>query len=164
MGQYTNLDVFALVGKAPLPEQRKDDTTALRLSVALNNIGGVHRLGTDEIHISKNYEEDSLRGRNGLQYIYRSIAYGPFLAMKYKSPELININQFHPDQTLDSLRGRRGIIRFVTFHNHLRHADARILLWDCDHLYQSRDFSQMHHLISVEFWELSGQYLLPSQV
>lgn len=147
-----------MVGAAPLPQNRKEDTTALRLSVSLNRLGGAHRLGTDEIHINKNYDTDSVRGQDGQQYIYRPLAYGPFLAMKYKSPELIRVNEFNPEKTLDSIKGRQGIIRFVTFRNHERHADARILLWDCDRLYDSRDMSHMHHLISVEFWELPGKF------
>lgn len=151
--------MFALIGTPPTREDRHEaaDTTALRLSLALNRLGGAHRLGTDEIHINKNYETDSLRGRDGQQYIYRTTAYGPFLAMKYKSPQLIPINLLEPDKTYDSIRGHRGILRFVTFHNGARRSDARILLWDCDRLYQSRDFRQMHHLISVEFWELNGE-------
>lgn len=157
LGKYTNLDIYALIGSAPPHNQRHEDTTALRLSLALNKLGGQHRLGTDEIHISKNYKTDSLRGRDGLQYIFRTTAYGPFLAMKYKSPELIRINLTEPDRTYDSIMGRRGIIRFVTFHNGARHADARILLWDCDRPYQSRDFGHMHHLISIEFWDLPGE-------
>lgn len=147
-----------MVGAAPLPQQHKEDTTALRLSLALNKLGGAHRLGTDEVHITKNYATDSVRGLDGLQYIYRPLAFGPFLAMKYKSPELIRVNEFNPEKTLDGIKGRQGIIRFVTFHSHTRHADARILLWDCDHLYNSRDMSHIHHLISVEFWELPGTY------
>lgn len=156
-GRYTNFEIFALIGKAPLPQEHKEDTTALRLSVAFNKIGGPHRLGTDEIHITKHYPHDSVLGRDGQQYIFRSVAYGPFLAMKYNSPQLIRTVPGNSSLEEKALKGRRGIVRFVTFHKNNRHADARIALWDCDHPFETRELTKMHHLISVEFWELPGK-------
>lgn len=156
---YSNLEIFAIIGKAPLPAEHKEDTTALRMSLAFNRLGGYHRLGTDEIHISKNHEHDSVQGRDGQQYIYRTTAYGPFLAMKYKSPQLIRIDPLDPKKPERTITGRQGIVRFVTFHNKNKHADARIALWNCDHLHDIRELSKMHHLISVEFWELPGKYI-----
>lgn len=158
-GKYSNIDVFALIGKAPLPQEHKEDTSALRMSLAFNKLGGSHRLGTDEIHITKNHERDSVQGRDGQQYIYRTIAYGPFLAMKYKSPQLIRTNPLDPGLPERIIEGKQGIVRFVTFHKISKHADARIALWDCDHLFQMRELGKMHHLISVEFWELPGTSL-----
>lgn len=153
-GKYTNLELFLRLGKAPLPDEDKEDTSALRLSFALNKLGGSHRLGTDEIHISKTFDNDSVKGKDGQQYIYRTMAFGPFLAMKYKSPELIRTDPLDPDLPKRTLKGKRGIVRFVAFYNKNKHADARIALWDCDHVFEARNLGKMHHLISVEFWEL----------
>lgn len=156
-GRYANLEIFAIIGKAPLPQGHKEDTSALRLSLAFNKIGGIHRLGTKEIHITKNREHDSVLGRDGQQYLYRTIAYGPFLAMKYKSPQLIRTNPIDPGLPERTIKGRQGIVRFVTFHKNDKHADARIALWDCDHMYKSPELRNMHHLISVEFWDVPGK-------
>ncbi|XP_067938042.1 uncharacterized protein [Watersipora subatra] len=155
-GQYTNLEIFAIVGKAPLPQERKEDTSALRLSLAFNRLGGEHSLGATEIHISKNHEHDSVMGRDGQQYIYRTIAYGPFLAMKYGSPELIRTDPLKPGLAEKTIKDRRGIVRYVLFHKSSKLADARIGLWDCDQLLNMRQLNHIHHLISVEFWELPG--------
>lgn len=153
------MDIFAIIGKAPLPQERREDTSALRMSLAFNRLGGPHRLGTDEIHITKSYDRDSVPGRDGQQYLSRTIAYGPFLAMKYKSPQLIRTTPLDPGLPERTIRGRRGIVRFVTFHKVSKHADARIALWECNHLFEMRELSKLHHLISVEFWELSGEQI-----
>jgi len=163
-GDYNNIDIYALIGQAPLPELKKEDTSALRLSIALNKLGGAHRLGTDEFHITRNHDKDSVRGRDGQQYLFRTIAYGPLLAMKYKSPELYQPKPMEREHVLDNLQGRRGIVRMVTFHQELKKADARILLWDCDSFYESRDWVHIHHLISVEFWPLPGEKMFCAMV
>lgn len=77
--------------------------------------------------------------------------------MKYKSPQLIRIDPLDPGLVERSINGRQGIVRYVIFYNNNKHADARIALWDCDHLYEMRELSHIHHLISVEFWELPGE-------
>lgn len=78
------------------------DTSALRLSSALNKIGGVHSLGKELIKLSK-YGRDSVSGQDGLQYIYHPIAYGPYLADKYGYP---NVSKLHDQDPLDTKKVR----------------------------------------------------------
>lgn len=74
------------------------DTSALRLSSALNKIGGAHSLGKELIKLSK-YGRDSVMGRDGLQYIYHPIAYGPYLADKYGYPNVSKLHELDPLDT-----------------------------------------------------------------
>lgn len=71
------------------------DTSALRLSVALNKMGGPHSLGRELIRLSK-YGRDSVSGRNSMQYIYHPIAYGPYLADKYGYPTVSKLHESDP--------------------------------------------------------------------
>lgn len=156
-GQYRNQDVYGAIGQSAVDvAAQRQDSSGLRLSLALNRLSGLHRLGMDTLTISK-HDTDSVRGNDNLQYIYRTRAFGPLLAMKYHSPELIYRT---PSTTIESirnkLRGRQGIVRIVTFHNEHKSFDTRISLWDCERFYQARDYLLMHHIVSVEFWQLPG--------
>jgi hypothetical protein len=58
----------------------------------VNKVGGEHSLGKDLIHLSRN-GIDSVSGKDGHQYIYHPIAYGPFLADKYGYPSISKLHQ-----------------------------------------------------------------------
>ena len=83
-GPYRNHPLIQLIGMDPTeaePLLLRHDTSALRLSVALNRIGGVHSLGKQLIRLSK-FGHDSVAGADGLEYLFHPIAYGPYLADK----------------------------------------------------------------------------------
>ncbi|KAF6021848.1 hypothetical protein EB796_019845 [Bugula neritina] len=155
-GAYGDELIQFIVGDANYPNPNLADTSALRLSVAFNKLGGEHSMGTKPIEISKGKSADSISGFDNLQYIFRTTAFGPYLAQKYKSPELYFTNKFSLKEILEKLHRKRGIIRILTFRSHGNRVDARIALWDCDKPFKSRYFFNLHHKISIEFWELSG--------
>ena len=70
----------------------------IRFSVALDRIGDMHSLGTELIRLSK-FGRDSVTGRDGLQYMYHPIAYGPYLADKYGYPTVSKLHQLDPLDT-----------------------------------------------------------------
>ncbi|XP_022341004.2 uncharacterized protein LOC111135332 [Crassostrea virginica] len=128
------------------------DTSALRLSYALNRIGGPHSLGRSLIRLSK-FGEDSVSGKDGLQYIYHPIAYGPFLADKYGYPSVSKLHQMDPIHTKKNFWGKQGILRVTTYTQHSNLPVGHVALWDCNKFFQSKDWISMHSLITVEFWE-----------
>lgn len=133
-------------------EKLLHDSSALRLSYALNKIGEPHSLGTSLIRLSK-FGEDSVVGRNGLQYIYHPIAYGPFLADKYGYPSISKLHQKDPIHTKKNFWGKQGILRVITYTQHSNLPVGHVALWDCNKFFQSKDWIAMHSLITVEFWE-----------
>lgn len=156
-GLYSKHEIYTLIGASPpSPALSNCDTSALRLSITLNRLDSQHKLGTAEILISKTHS-DSITGSDSLQYIYTSTSYGPFLARKYRSPEIYftKTADFDPHAVLRNIDGRQGIIRIVTFHRKDKTSDARIMLWDRHTFHQAGDLSRMHHIISIEFWELT---------
>ena len=66
--------------------------------MAFNKISGLHSLGKDLIRLSK-FGRDSVSGKDGLQYLYHPIAYGPYLADKYGYPNVSKLHQFDPQET-----------------------------------------------------------------
>lgn len=139
-------------------EKLLHDSSALRLSYALNKIGEPHSLGTSLIRLSK-FGEDSVVGRNGLQYIYHPIAYGPFLADKYGYPSISKLHQKDPIHTKKNFWGKQGILRVITYTQHSNLPVGHVALWDCNKFFQSKDWIAMHSLITVEFWESPGELL-----
>jgi hypothetical protein len=97
----------------------------------------------------------SIMGRDGQQYIFQNTAFGPFIAGKYGNPHLEKPNKKDSQLTMEPFVGKQGIIRFVSYH--ADHPGGHIALWDCDHFFQSPDWSNEHHMISVEFWETPGE-------
>ena len=132
------------------------DTSALRLSFALNKIGGTHSLGTQLIRLSK-YGRDSVPGKDGRQYIYHPIAYGPYLADKYGYPTISKLHQMDAADTKKNFWGKQGILRVITYTRKLNRPKGHVALWDCDHFHQAKDWIVDHGLITVEFWESPGK-------
>lgn len=128
------------------------DTSALRLSYSFNKVGGVHSLGKNLIHLSRN-GIDSVTGRDGLQYIYHPIAYGPFLADKYGYPSITKLHQLDPISTKKNFWGKQGILRVITYRKIKNLPVGHVALWDCDHFHETKDWISGHSLITVEFWE-----------
>ncbi|XP_041370963.1 uncharacterized protein LOC121384573 [Gigantopelta aegis] len=128
------------------------DTSALRLSFALNKIGGAHSLGTQLIRLSK-YGRDSVSGKDGRQYIYHPIAYGPYLADKYGYPSISKLHQMDAANTKKNFWGKQGILRVITYTKKLNRPKGHVALWDCDHFHEAKDWIVDHGLITVEFWE-----------
>lgn len=130
------------------------DTSALRLSAALNKIGGSHSLGRELIRLSK-YGRDSVSGRDGLQYIYHPIAYGPFLADKYGYPTVSKLHQQDALNTKMNFWGQQGLLRIITYKHKDHMPKGHVALWDCNHFHQAKDWiakADGHSLITVEFW------------
>jgi hypothetical protein len=153
-GIVRNHRLLRLIGCRP--DKLLHDTSALRLSYALNKIGGVHSLGKNLIRLSK-FGEDSVVGKDGLQYIYHPIAYGPFLADKYGYPSVSKLHQMDPVHTKKNFWGKQGILRVITYTQHSNLPIGHVALWDCNGFFQSKDWIAMHSLITVEFWESPGK-------
>ena len=99
---------------------------------------------------------DSITGKDGMEYIFKNIAVGPFLAAKYGNPEYVKLDKSR-DQSSDVMSGfrhRQGIVRLVNYNHH--HPAGHVGLWDCDHFVESRDWTHDTQLIGVEFWETPG--------
>ena len=134
------------------------DTSALRLSHTLNKIGGVHSLGKTMIHLSK-YGQDSLRGSDSLQLIFLPISFGPFLADKYRFPNISKLHEQDPLVTKHNFWKKQGILRVITYTRASNQPKGHVALWDCNHFHQSKDWIAGHTLLTVEFWESPGKWL-----
>ena len=152
-GQYHDTDITQQIMKHET-SKKFTNTAALRMSIVLNKIGGHHQIGAKTIHLSK-HGNDSFPGADGLQYIFRNTAFGPFLASRYGNPWIAKPNKAEHSKTMLPFVGKQGIVRLVSYHR--RHLGGHIGLWDCNHFYQSRDWTEETHIISVEFWETSGR-------
>ncbi|KAK3094548.1 hypothetical protein FSP39_003172 [Pinctada imbricata] len=128
------------------------DTSALRLSFALNKIGGEYSIGTTPIHLSK-HGKDSVQDRDGLQYLYNPIAFGPYFADKYGYPNVSVLHQKDPIATKKRFWGKQGVMEIITYTKKGNFPKGHIALWDCDHIHQAKDWISKHTLITVEFWE-----------
>ncbi|KAK3095535.1 hypothetical protein FSP39_015826 [Pinctada imbricata] len=149
-GQFRNKQLVQMIGCSK--EHLQHDTSALRLSYALNKVGSEHSLGKELIRLSR-LGEDSVAGRDGLQYLYHPIAYGPFLADKYGYPSISKPHQKDPVNTEKNFRGKQGILRVITYTKHSNLPKGHVALWDCNRFHQSKDWIAGHTLITVEFWE-----------
>ena len=99
-----------------------------------------------------------MAGKDGLQYLYHPIAYGPFLADKYGYPSISKLHQQDPISTKKNFWGRQGILRVITYTKHNSNLPkGHVALWDCNHFHQSKDWIAGHTLITVEFWESPGE-------
>lgn len=132
------------------------DTSALRLSYAFNKVGGEHSLGKQLIRLSK-YGQDSVQGKQGMQFIFHPIAYGPYMADKYGYPSVSKVHETDPLDTMKSFYGKQGILRVLTYTKQGNIPNGHVALWDCTHFHQTKDWITKHTLISVEFWESPGQ-------
>ena len=154
-GKLRNHNVIRLIGCSR--DHLLHDTSALRLSYAFNKVGGEHSLGRELIRLSK-FGEDSVAGKDGLQYLYHPIAYGPFLADKYGYPSISKLHQQDPISTKKNFWGKQGILRVITYTKHNSNLPkGHVALWDCNHFHQSKDWIAGHTLITVEFWESPGE-------
>ncbi|XP_060565055.1 uncharacterized protein LOC132724238 [Ruditapes philippinarum] len=151
-GSCRNHEIIALLGIEDRESMLLHDTTALRLSYTLNKIGNQHSLGNDVIRLSKN-GTDSVSGKDGLQYIFHPLAFGPYLADKYGYPTVTKMHLFDSVKTKASFSNKQGIMRIITYTQHDNKPKGHLVLWDCNGVYQSRDFFYGHTLLSVEFWE-----------
>lgn len=156
-GSYRNHELITQLGLRDTGSLLIHDTSALRLSHTLNLIGGAHSLGTTPIRFSK-FGHDSVEGNNGLQYLFLPIAFGPYLADKYGYPNITKLHWTDPIQTKHSFWGKQGILRVITYTNHGNEPKGHVALWDCNHFYQSKDWTSEKTLLTVEFWESPGRY------
>lgn len=151
-GNYRNHDIVSLLGIGDSAHLLLHDTTALRLSYVLNKIGNQHSIGHDVIRLSQ-YGTDSVPDKNGVQYIFHPLAFGPFLADKYGYPSVTKMHLFDPVKTKEAFRNKQGIMRVITYTQKDNEPKGHIALWDCSGFYKARDFFYGHTLLSVEFWE-----------
>lgn len=134
------------------------DTSALRLSFTFNKIGGQHSLGTKLVQLST-HGQDSVKGKDNLQYIYHPIAYGPYLADKYGYPNVSKLHSQDPLGVEHKFWGKQGIVRVITYrHVRTNIPHGHIALWDCDHFHQAKDWIIGSDLITVEFWQSPGEF------
>ncbi|KAK2166457.1 hypothetical protein LSH36_39g16059 [Paralvinella palmiformis] len=160
-GKYHNQDLAEMIGgNHTNPIRYLHNTSPLRLSVALNRYGGRHAIGSEPITVEGDVIA-SFIGRDGQQYIYQNTAFGPFLAGKYGNPLLEKPNKKDPSLLMATFTGKQGIVRLVSYHHD--HPGGHIALWDCDHFFQSPDWTSEHHMISVEFWETPDSYCAPKR-
>lgn len=153
-GRYHNHHLVDMIGMDPAEANPLllHDTSALRLSYALNRIGGAHSLGRQLIRLSK-FGHDSVAGVDGLEYIFHPIAYGPYLADKYGYPSVSKLHALDPVSTKQNFWGRQGILRVITYTKKRNLPKGHVALWDCNHFHQSQDWIAGHTLLTVEFWE-----------
>ncbi|KAL4231053.1 hypothetical protein ACF0H5_008636 [Mactra antiquata] len=151
-GEYRNHELEETIGINDNSNLLLHDTSALRLSYSLNNIGGNHSLGTELIRLSK-FGHDSIEGKNKMQYIFLPISFGPYLADKYGYPNISKLHQLDPVQTKHAFWGKQGILRVITYTVHGNQPKGHVALWDCYHFYQSKDWIAENNLVTVEFWE-----------
>lgn len=156
-GQYRNKDIISLLQIEDSANLLLHDTTALRMSYTLNRIGQQHSLGTKVIRLSRN-GTDSISGKDGVQYIFHPLAYGPYLADKYGYPSVTKMHLFDPVKTKEVFKNKQGIMRVITYTQKDNEPKGHVVLWDCKDFYQSRDFFYGHTLLSVEFWESPGMF------
>ncbi|XP_021371920.1 uncharacterized protein LOC110462319 [Mizuhopecten yessoensis] len=150
-GQFTHSDILHSVGVVHhigFPH----DTSAIRLSSVLNKLGPPHSLGRSPIKLSGRFG-DSFVGRNGLQYIYHAIAFGPYLADKYGEPDLSVLHQVNAVNMKKKYWGKQGILQIITYSNTGGKPKGHIALWDCYHLHESNDWIEKNRLVTAAFWE-----------
>lgn len=152
-GRYHNHHLLSMIGlSAQDSTLLLHDTSAMRLSYALNRVGGKHSLGRQLIRLSK-FGHDSVSGADGLEYIFHPIAYGPYLADKYGYPSVSKLHAQDPVSTKEKFWGRQGILRVITYTKRNNLPKGHVALWDCNHFHQSQDWVAGHSLLTVEFWE-----------
>lgn len=151
-GNFRNHHLLHMLGLQQNSKLLLHDTSALRLSFALNRIGGVHSLGRTMIHLSK-YGQDSLTGKDHLQLIFLPISFGPYLADKYGFPNISKLHVQDPLVTKHNFWKKQGILRVITYTKSSNQPKGHVALWDCDHFHQSKDWIAGHSLLTVEFWE-----------
>lgn len=151
-GQYRNHELYNVIGISKNNNLLLHDTSALRLSYCLNQIGGDHSLGKEMIRFSR-FGHDSIQGKDEMQYIFLPISYGPYLADKYGYPNISKLHQINPAQTKHTFWGKQGILRVITYTNHGNEPKGHVALWDCYHFHQSKDWISGNSLLTVEFWE-----------
>ncbi|KAL8622599.1 hypothetical protein ACOMHN_009233 [Nucella lapillus] len=152
-GRYHNHHLLSMIGlSAGDSTLLLHDTSAMRLSYALNRVGGRHSLGKQLIRLSK-FGHDSVSGADGLEYIFHPIAYGPYLADKYGYPSVSKLHAQDPVSTKKNFWGRQGILRVITYTKRKNLPKGHVALWDCNHFHQSRDWVAGHSLLTVEFWQ-----------
>ncbi len=153
-GRFRDSDIFVIIG-GQSHDLHTHNTASLRMSLMFNRIGGNHSIGTEPFLLSKR-GRDSVKGKDGAEYIYRNTAFGPFLASRYGNPLVAKPNKEDHTQTMNPFQGKQGIVRLVTYNRTKQHAGGHIGLWNCDHFYLTRDWTLDHHVISLEFWETPG--------
>ncbi|XP_014790981.1 uncharacterized protein LOC106884232 [Octopus bimaculoides] len=152
-GKFNKLHLFTLIGcNESCQNKVLHDTSALRLSYALNQVGGVHSLGKTLIRLSTK-GEDSVSGTDNKQYIFHPIAYGPYLADKYGYPNVSKLHATDPIQTMKKFYGKQGILRIITYVKQNNMPNGHVALWDCTHFHQSKNWLVSHELFTLEFWE-----------
>lgn len=128
------------------------DTSALRMSFALNKIGSVYSIGHEPIHLSK-FGKDSVAGRDGYQYLFHPLAFGPYMADKFGYPSISVLHDKDPIATKRKFWGKQGIMEIITYTKFGNKPKGHIALWNCDRLYQTKDWISKHSLLTIQFWE-----------
>ncbi|ELU06172.1 hypothetical protein CAPTEDRAFT_201269 [Capitella teleta] len=155
-GTFRDKDLYQLLGtNASHALDKVHNTAPMRMSVALNRYNGRHAIGPQPVFLSKR-GRDSFTGPNGQEYIFSNTAFGPFMASKYGDPVAVKPDKRHPELTMEAFTGKQGIVRLVSYRR--KHPSGHMGLWDCDHFFQSRDWTMDTHIIAVEFWETPGIY------
>lgn len=131
------------------------DTSALRMSFALNKIGSVYSIGHEPIHLSK-FGKDSVAGRDGYQYLFHPLAFGPYMADKFGYPSISVLHDKDPIATKRKFWGKQGIMEIITYTKFGNKPKGHIALWNCDRLYQTKDWISKHSLLTIQFWESPG--------
>lgn len=153
-GRYSHKRIVDIIGcnKTELLH----DTSALRMSFALNKIGSVYSIGRAPIHLSK-YGKDSVSGRDNLQYLFHPLAFGPYMADKFGYPSISVLHDRDAIATKRKFWGKQGIMEIITYTKFGNKPKGHIALWNCDRLHQTKDWISKHTLLTIQFWEAPGK-------
>jgi len=156
-GSYRDNQIITMVGgNHSHALSSVHNTSPLRLSWTLNRYGGRHAIGHEPVDTSDKGIA-STSGSDGQEYIYRSVAFGPFLALKYGEPLAVRPPRHDVTAAMETFHGKQGIIQFLSYGH--QHTGGHVGLWDCDHLFQAKDWTAVQHIISIQLWETPGEQL-----
>ncbi|GAB1604965.1 uncharacterized protein LOC115223700 [Argonauta hians] len=162
-GKFNKAQLLMLMGcEESCKSKVLHDSSALRLSYALNKVGGAHSLGKTLIRLST-HGEDSVSGTNNDQYLFHPIAFGPYLADKYGYPNVSTLHVTDAIQTMKKFYGKQGILRIITYTKQQNLPKGHVALWDCTHFHQSKNWLVHHDLFTLEFWESPDSSCKPNE-
>uniref|UniRef100_K1RPJ9 Uncharacterized protein n=1 Tax=Magallana gigas TaxID=29159 RepID=K1RPJ9_MAGGI len=92
-------------------------------------------------------------GRFSHHRIVDIIAFGPYMADKFGYPSISVLHDKDPIATKRKFWGKQGIMEIITYTKFGNKPKGHIALWNCDRLYQTKDWISKHSLLTIQFWE-----------
>jgi hypothetical protein len=144
-GAYTSAQIKKAIG-GDVNANYIDNTCAVRMSRALNNVGGHDITQTQYDPVKKRY--DSFRGGDGKQYIFRVTGLARYLTSTYGSPDVHS-------QSKSSFVGRKGIMIMRLKLPGSSSYTGHVALWDGAGFYQSKDY--VNDASDMWLWGTTGK-------